>query len=513
MSPGWLMPRAPRFAPEFVIKRGLDLFGAAAGLLVLWPLFGLIALAIRLESPGPVFFRQERVGRHGIPFRIFKFRTMTLGPPSGAIPLTVAGDQRITRLGGFLRRTKLDELAQLIDVFRGTMSLVGPRPEVPRYVEHYPPQWRARLLSVRPGITDFASVRYRNENELLANASDPEQEYINVVLPSKLRYALQYVDNPSLGSDLHVLGLTLRTVFLPLFPSPWSLAPMNNSKLWSWLDQTMSTLNPRNRALSLAADALVILACWHATYLFRLGYERWQPGRPWYDDYVLAGVILTYLVFMLLTGVPRGPWRFFGFDDFKRIASACLMAGLVSAVAVLLGQLVGVARAVLVLHPFFCALALGLVRMAYRMVWEHAHAQASGIDGEERRAIVLGAGVAGRRLVSTLHRRDGWTMLALLDDDPAKRGLRIGGVTVQGSIPDLSLPHILAGATHVIVAMPGVPAARREQVVELARHTGLAVMSVPSQMDLQGPGALPSGPRGSGEPGVSDPPGQLPPRH
>jgi len=467
-----------------VFKRAFDLLCAGAGLLVLSPLFALIAIAIKLDSPGPVFFRQERVGRHGVPFRIFKFRTMTVTPPTGGISLTVAGDRRITRVGAFLRRTKLDELAQLIDVVRGTMSLVGPRPEVPRYVAHYPPAWRERLLSVRPGITDFASVRYRNENELLAGADDPEREYIDVVLPTKLRYALHYVDNPSLAQDLRVIGLTVRTVFVPAMPQPWRFIAMNDSKLWAWLDQAMSALSPRNRPIAMAVDALVILACWHVTYLFRLGFERWQPGRPWYDDYVSWGVVLTYLLFMALTGVPRGLWRFFGFDDFKRIAAACVMAGLVSAVAVLMAQLVGVARAVLLLHPLFCVLALSLTRMAYRMVWEHARSRMGGQDGEPRRAIVLGAGEAARRLIGAIHRRDGWTVLALLDDDQAKQGLRIGGVRVQGTIADLTLPHILAGATHVVIAMPTASAERREQVLSLARHTGLVVMSVPSGLEL-----------------------------
>ena len=191
-----------------MFKRLVDVLAAAAGLLLLAPLFLLIAIAIKLDSAGPVFYRQERVGRHGRPFRIFKFRTMSVAPATGGVPLTVAGDRRITRVGAVLRRTKLDELAQLIDVLRGTMSLVGPRPEVPRYVAHYPPQWRERLLSVRPGITDFASVRYRDENELLAQATDPEREYIDVILPTKLQYALHYVDRPTLANDLRVIGLT-----------------------------------------------------------------------------------------------------------------------------------------------------------------------------------------------------------------------------------------------------------------------------------------------------------------
>ena len=468
-----------------MLKRALDLLAAAAGLLLLAPAFLLIALAIKLDSPGPVFFRQERVGLRGRPFRIFKFRTMTVGPATGGIEVTVAGDARITRVGAALRRTKLDELAQLIDVLRGTMSLVGPRPEVPRYVSHYPPEWRERLLSVRPGLTDFASVRYHDENDLLARASDPEREYIEVILPTKLRYALHYVDNPTLASDLWVLGLTLRTVFVPSLPTPGSFFNMNDSKLWPWLDQAMTALNPRNRAVAMVADAVVILICWHVTYLFRLGFERWQPGRPWYDDYVSFGVVLLYLIFMALTGVPRGLWRFFGFDDFKRIAAACVMAGLLSAVVVLMARLSGVARAVLLLHPLFCLVALVLMRMAYRMVWEQARSRVSGIDGEPRRAIVLGAGEAARRLVGAIQRRDGWTVLALLDDDPAKRGLRIGGVTVQGSIADLVFPHVLAGATHVIVAMPGATTEQRGRALELAQQTGLAVMSVPSRMELQ----------------------------
>ncbi len=471
-------------------KRLLDVAASLFGLLLLSPLLMLIAIAIKLDSPGPVFYRQERVGRHGLLFRIFKFRTMAVAPPASGAQITVAGDSRITRVGALLRRTKLDELAQLLDVLRGTMSLVGPRPEVPRYVAHYPPAWRERLLSVRPGITDFASVRYRDESDLLARAADPEREYIDVILPMKLRYALRYVDQPSIANDLRVIGLTLNTVFAPNLPSPRRLLPMNDSKLWPWLDQAMSALRPRNRSIAMVADALTVLACWHITYLFRLGFERWQPGRPWYDDYVSFGVVLTYLVLLAVTGVPRGLWRFFGFDDFKRIAAACVVAGLVSAVAVLGAQLTGVARAVLLLHPLFCLLALCLSRMAYRMVWEAARARVSDVEGEPRRAVVLGAGEAARRLVGTIHRRDGWTVLALLDDDPAKQGLRVGGVSVQGVLADLVFPHILAGATHVIVAMPGATQEQRDRAVELARHSGLQVMNVPSRMELQAEGGL-----------------------
>ena len=472
------------------LKRALDIAIAAFALALLAPLIAIVALLVKLESRGPVFFRQTRVGRHGEPFRIFKFRTMAHAvnddKASAGPELTVEGDARITRVGAVLRRTKLDELPQLIDVLRGTMSLVGPRPEVPRYVEHYPPDERARVLSVRPGITDFASLRYRDENSLLARAADPEREYLDVILPSKLRYALDYVDNPgTVADDLRVLGLTLRTVLPASSPLPRSFVAMTDRKLWRRLDQAMSELHPRRRLMATVVDGLTVLACWQITYLFRLGFERWQPGRPSYDDAVSIGVVATYLVLLTATGASRGLWRHFGFDDLKRITTACLLAGTLAGVAVLTARLTGVARAVLLLHPLFCIAALSLLRMLYRTLWEHARGRANGLAGEPRRAIVLGAGEAARRLVAGIHLRDGWAVQALLDDDPAKQGGRVGGVTVVGPLAQLRLPHVTFGATHVIVAMPGATPAQREEAIRLARRTGLDVLTVPSQSELQ----------------------------
>ena len=192
-----------------MLKRSFDILGAAVGLVMLAPILLAVALLIKLDTPGPVFFRQWRVGLHGRPFRIFKFRTMTLNQPQGAPEITVAGDARITRTGAWLRRTKIDELAQLIDVLRGTMSLVGPRPEVPRYVAHYPPALRERALAVRPGMTDPASLDSIDEDRLLAQAADPEHEYIKVILPRKLQRAADYAEHASLATDLALLWRTL----------------------------------------------------------------------------------------------------------------------------------------------------------------------------------------------------------------------------------------------------------------------------------------------------------------
>jgi lipopolysaccharide/colanic/teichoic acid biosynthesis glycosyltransferase len=193
-------------------KRWFDLICAGAGLLLLSPLLLGIALWIKLDSAGPVFFRQQRVGRFGVPFRIHKFRTMRGDTPALGPQLTVGADPRITRAGRFLRRTKLDELPQLLDVIAGTMSLVGPRPEVPRYVALYPQALRDKVLSVRPGITDPASIAYRDESALLAAASDPERVYVEQVMPAKLRFAAEYVEQRSMLGDLRLIGVTLRAL-------------------------------------------------------------------------------------------------------------------------------------------------------------------------------------------------------------------------------------------------------------------------------------------------------------
>jgi len=191
-----------------------DVVVAACGLVLLAPLLAAVALWIRLDSPGPAIFRQERVGRGGKTFLIHKFRTMHDGALNAGPAITVGADPRISRAGAFLRRHKLDELPQLIDVLRGDMSPVGPRPELARYVAAYPPALRDKVLSVRPGITDPTSLEYRDESERLARASDPDREYREVVLPAKLRLSAEYVDTATLATDLRVIARTLKTLFI-----------------------------------------------------------------------------------------------------------------------------------------------------------------------------------------------------------------------------------------------------------------------------------------------------------
>lgn len=192
------------------MRRALDVTTATVALAVLWPVMAIVAVAVRSSSPGPVLHRAERIGRDGQPFTLLKFRTMVVGAASAGPGVTAGGDPRITRVGRVLRRTKLDELPQLLNVLRGDMGLVGPRPEDARYVDTYTPEQR-EILSVRPGITSPASIRYRDEESVLRGADDIEAAY-RELMADKITIDLDYIRSRSVGSDLGVIWRTARAV-------------------------------------------------------------------------------------------------------------------------------------------------------------------------------------------------------------------------------------------------------------------------------------------------------------
>jgi len=196
---------------QLILKRAMDVVISGGALLVLWPVLLIVALLIKIDDPGPVFYRQVRVGKDGKEFRIFKFRTMVVDADKKGLAITVGRDNRITRMGTLLRKTKLDELAQLLNVFLGDMSFVGPRPEVPKYVDMYTPYQRQVLL-VRPGITDYASIAYRNENDLLAGSEDPERMYIDVIMPDKIELNMKYLREISPAADIRLIFGTIAAV-------------------------------------------------------------------------------------------------------------------------------------------------------------------------------------------------------------------------------------------------------------------------------------------------------------
>jgi FlaA1/EpsC-like NDP-sugar epimerase len=254
--------------------------------------------------------------------------------------------------------------------------------------------------------------------------------------------------------------------------------------VWHRLDRFLARLRPHREPLSLLVDGLLIAFAWNVTYLFRIGFDRWFEARPWYDFWVMLGIIAVYLALFAILRVPQSMWRFSGFGEVKRLTWACLGAGMACAAAVMGLQLYGVPRSVLALHPLVTLMSVCMVRVAYRMLYEHSRAQITGGDKEVRRALILGAGQAAKRLMAGIHQQ-GWIVMGMLDDDPAKQGARIAGVPVLGPLAAVNDRAVLGAATHLIIALPGAASRQRRRAFELAGAAGLPVLTVPSADELR----------------------------
>ena len=253
---------------------------------------------------------------------------------------------------------------------------------------------------------------------------------------------------------------------------------------WQRLDALLARLRPHRVPLSLLVDALVVVLAWNATYLFRLGFERWLSARPGYDGAVLAAVVLLYLLALAALRLPHNLWRFTGFAEVQRLTLACFVVGTLAAALVMGAGLREVPRAVLALHPVVTLMGLVLVRIVYRMLWEQLRLYTAVDAARARRAIVMGAGAAARMMLAGIHEQ-GWAVLGLLDDDPGKQGTRIGDVRVLGPLAAIADPVLRGTATHVIVALPSATPEQRRRALELASDTGLPVLTVPTIEELR----------------------------
>jgi FlaA1/EpsC-like NDP-sugar epimerase len=253
---------------------------------------------------------------------------------------------------------------------------------------------------------------------------------------------------------------------------------------WHHFDTLLTRIRPHREPLALAIDAVIIALCWNFTYLFRMGFDRWLNARPDYDQWVLVGLVAVYLGVFVLLKVPKGMWRFSGFGEVQRLTIACAIAGTLTAVGVLMAQLVGVPRAVLALHPVFTLMALAMTRIGYRMLYEHMRGRISGSMHETRRALVMGAGDAAKLLIAGIQHH-GWVVVGLLDDDVRKHGARIGNVPVLGPLDSAARWSEVHGITHIVVAMPSAAPDRRRRALDLAAATALPVVTVPTAAELR----------------------------
>jgi FlaA1/EpsC-like NDP-sugar epimerase/lipopolysaccharide/colanic/teichoic acid biosynthesis glycosyltransferase len=441
------------------VKRLFDIVVSALGLLLTSPLLLLAAIAVRLAGPGPVFFRQERMGRGLVPFKMLKFRTMVVGADKSGPGVTVRDDARITPVGRWLRDSKLDELPQLVNVLRGEMSIVGPRPELERYVRRFEPEFR-EVLRVRPGLTDPATLAFRREAELLHGDEDPEARYLREILPEKLRMERAYAEHASFWSDL---ALVMRTVFAIVYPA-------------DTLDRLLAWLARHHGIWALLVQALAAVAAQALALLLRF------DGNPPANERELALralplLLLARLVWMRVFRLDRDLWRHVSPSEAADVTASVALGtltfwGLVS--VFFPGS--GYPRSVIVLDGLLCAtLWIGL------RVLRRLHRGLSQRVPSTRRAIVVGPADAAARLLLELAGREPRThhAIGLVVDVVEQAGLSVHGIPILGGYDRLETIVASRAPDAVLVAASALATPGVRDALGRVRQVGRAVHVMP----------------------------------
>ena len=463
------------------MKRTFDVLAALVGILVLWPLFVVAAVLIKLDSPGPVFYKQVRVGQGLRPFFIRKFRTMVEHAASNGKQLTIGQDKRITRVGGFLRQYKLDELPQLLNILEGDMSVVGPRPEVPRYVELFRSQY-SKILTVRPGLTDLASLKYVDEAAILARSSNPEEEYTNTILPEKIRLAELYVHHSSFLFDLAIIVQTLLCLMkIPVVLCEIPGLPVPPMKIQSTSGATMKGLILKwRRPLVVILDiGLIVLANYLA---FWLRFDGAIPGTltegflkslPW-----LVGIRgAAFALFRLNQGL----WRYTSVWDFQNI-----LIGVSSSTLAFYGWVhwgmgnVEYPGSIYVIDSVLLVCLLTGVRLSSRLLRERI------IYRHKKKVLIIGAGDSGERIVREMKTQGSYSYQAIgfIDDDESLRNQRIHGVKVLGTRKDLLTILKEKRPTEVVLALNQAKPVLVREIISVLEPFKLSIKTVPSMNDL-----------------------------
>lgn len=456
-----------------MIKRIFDCLVAAVGLVVVSPILLVAAILIKLDSKGPVFFRQHRVGLGFRPFRIYKFRTMYQDAERMGGAITADDDPRVTRVGRWLRQLKIDELPQLLNVLEGDMSLVGPRPEVEKYVALFREEF-THVLRVRPGLTDPASLKYRNEGLHLRKAGGGEEAYVRTILPDKLRLARSYVDRASLRHDLSLIGQTLLGVMANAWEMETGLPDAAGvSRISGWL------LRYR-RVFVVAVHVVLITVANYSAFWLRFDGNVPVSELQLFVSHLpllLAVRSLTFLPFRLYEGL----WRYTGIYDLRNIVLGVVTSSVLffGAVYVLLGN-VQYPRSIYVIDGILLVCMMGGVRLARRV---HAELVRTPRD---RRVLIYGAGNAGEMVARDMLRLPDshYEPVGFIDDNPAKVGRRIHGVRVLGGREDLSRIVAKEKPSEILVALPAATRAQMREVVKALQPFDIPITTLPNLNDI-----------------------------
>jgi FlaA1/EpsC-like NDP-sugar epimerase/lipopolysaccharide/colanic/teichoic acid biosynthesis glycosyltransferase len=437
------------------MKRVLDILLAGTGLVLLVPVYAAVAIALRREGGGPILFRQVRVGRDFRPFEILKFRTMVQGAERMGPGITPGRDPRVTRLGAFLRWTKLDELPQLWNVVRGDMSLVGPRPELPRYARLFEDDYR-EILRVRPGITDLASLVYRDEAGRLDAEQDPERAYVESILPDKIRLARTYVSRASVVYDLRIIG---ETIFLLAYPA-------------RLIENTLERLGAHHRAIALLAQAALAAA---ANLL-----AMWLVYDGGLTDEVFKVVVLALPALLALRTLwhvwfhlDRDRWRYVGLREIGSVVAATLLGsaafyGLTQVVPVYAGY----PRAIIIVDGVLCLLALSGARLVRRALCEFRERTMN-----TRRTLVVGSGDFAERVIRDLlqHPEHRYEVIGLVGGSGRDAGLRVHDVPILGGDDDLEAVLAKTTPDEVVIVRAAISPDRLEAATRAVHACGAAV--------------------------------------
>ncbi|MCP3676486.1 MAG: polysaccharide biosynthesis protein [Deltaproteobacteria bacterium] len=445
------------------MKRLFDILFSVVALLMLAPLFLIVAILIKMESRGPVFFRQKRIGRGFIPFTLYTFRITAGNLSQQDLAAAAGGDVGSTRVGGFLRKTRLSGLPQIWNVFKGDMSIVGPHPELEKYVYKYVDDYNV-ILNVRPGIIGVASSS-SDEESILSGREDPEDYYIHVLLPDKIKLAKGYVKRASLHYDLELMVLTLINLLYP----------------YKTFIRTVEALLPYRRLIVVVAELTICVISIFLAFYIRFDGAIPPPHLELLLKY-LPLLILIRGVFLFAFSLDRGLWQYASVKDLFNITAAVSLGTLFffAIVRYLFGEL-GYPRSIYVVDWFFNIFLLGGVRLLWRL-----HRERGIEQGTKKRVIVIGAGNAADMLLRDLESSPFYSyhVIGLIDDNLRKKKLKIRGIPIIGTRKDLSTIVEREEPDEFLVAMPSVASSVIQEVVKELRQYGLPVKMLPGLMGM-----------------------------
>ncbi|MFQ6112866.1 MAG: polysaccharide biosynthesis protein [bacterium] len=468
-------------------KRIFDLAFSLIGITFTIPFYFICAVLIKLESKGPILFKQIRIGKDRKLFTIYKFRTMFFDQNSNGIKVTSAKDSRITKVGHWLRKYKLDELPQLFNVLKGDMSLVGPRPEVPEYVKHYN-QKEQLVFSVRPGITDLASIYYRDEAELIP-ANNPEDYYVRQILHEKLKLNLNYICSQSFWYDLKILAFTILISFFPAFNGKWLRSSLQSGFFNKFSRSALLRLHRMDKLirgkkrilLKFLVDSTIILVVYYFAFLVR--YEGQVPYTVWLGFVSTSPILISISIAVFyFSNIYRGLWEYCGIKELLRLINVHTLAWVSFISCTILLKIYWVPRSVLVIYWLLGLVSLGGVRIGYRIFCRHTGLLIS----KKVRVLIVGAGDAGEMILRQIINDPllGYQPVGLVDDDAKKLHARIHGVPIVGTTTEIPVLARDKQVDQIIIATPSATASQMRRIVSRCQETGIDFKTVPGPREL-----------------------------